>query len=106
MKSDDQDLLALYAVGAAEHLGTLNELLLRLETVQGDGKTAERRRFIEELSRAAHSLKGASRAVGISPVEKIAHRMESIFDGVKSGKLSLTPGSADVLYDALDAIQS
>ncbi len=105
MGSDDQELLALYAVEAAEHLGTLNEVLLRLETLQGEGKKAERRRFIEDLGRAAHSLKGASRAVGMASVEKIAHRMESIFDGVQSGKLELTPEVADALYDALDAIQ-
>src|SRR5439155_13956707 len=54
---------------------------------------------------AAHSLKGASRAVGMGPVEKIAHRMESIFDGVQSGKVEMRPEVADALYDALDAIQ-
>ncbi len=102
--TDDQELLTLYAAEAAEHLGVLNETLLRLETMQGaDDK--ERKRQIEALGRAAHSLKGASRVVGISPVEKLAHRMESIFDGVQAGKLALDADIADVLYDALDTIQ-
>src|SRR5258707_9824300 len=103
--TDDQELLTLYAAEAAEHLGVLNETLLRLETMQGaDDK--ERKRQIEALGRAAHSLKGASRAVGVAPVEKLAHRMESIFDAVQSGRMDLEPDMADVLYDALDTIQS
>src|SRR5690348_14029117 len=101
--TDDQELLTLYAAEAAEHLGVLNETLLRLETMGSDDK--ERKRQIEALGRAAHSLKGASRVVGIGPVEKLAHRMESIFDGVQAGKLSLDADIADVLYDALDTIQ-
>ncbi len=105
MATEDQELLALYAVEAAEHLGTLNETLLRLETLQGEAKAAERHRQIETLGRAAHSLKGASRAVGMGAVEKIAHRVESIFDAVRADKLELSPGVADALYDALDAIQ-
>jgi len=101
---DDQELLALYAVEASEHLATLNETLLRLET--SDENSPERRHQIEELSRAAHSLKGASRAVGMAPVEKVAHRMESIFDAVHASRIAMSPNVADVLYDALDTIQA
>src|SRR5258708_21067757 len=109
--SNDQELLVLYAVEAREHLGTLNEALLRLEMLPANvevipGKPNERKRQIEALGRAAHSLKGASRAVGVAPVEKLAHRMESIFDAVQSGRMELEPDMADVLYDALDTIQS
>jgi len=60
---------------------------------------------VETLGRAAHSLKGASRVVGMAPVEKIAHRMESIFDAVQKNNLGLSAQIADYLYDALDAIQ-
>jgi two-component system chemotaxis sensor kinase CheA len=104
--SDDQELLALYAAEAAEHLGVLNESLLRLETTHGSEQAAERRRLIETLSRAAHSLKGASRAVGMIPVEKLAHRMESIFDAVNSNTLTMSAAIADALYDTLDTIQA
>ncbi len=101
---DDQELLALYAVEASEHLTTLNETLLRVETATEH--SPERRHQIEELSRAAHSLKGASRAVGMAPVEKVAHRMESIFDAVQASRIAMSPNVADVLYDALDTIQA
>src|SRR5207248_392278 len=98
--------LALYAVEAAEHLGTLNEAMLRLETLPADSKPTERKRHMEALGRAAHSLKGASRVVGVAQVEKLAHRMESIFDAVQSGTLALDADMADVLYDTLDTIQA
>ncbi len=103
--SDDQlsELLAIYTVEAAEHLATLNETLLKLEIVRDN---AERRAQTELLGRAAHSLKGASRAVGMSAVEAIAHRMETVFDAVHSGVLILSPTIADVLYDALDTLQA
>src|SRR5258708_32399877 len=109
--SNDQELLALYAVEAREHLGTLKETLLRFEMLPAHaapvpGKPNERNLQLEALGRAAHSLKGASRAVGVAPVEKLAHRMESIFDAVQSGRMDLEPDMADVLYDALDTIQS
>src|SRR5258708_5612366 len=80
--------------------------MLRLETLSADSKPAQRKRHIEALGRAAHSLKGASRVVGVAQVEKLAHRMESIFDAVQSGRLALDADMADVLYDALDTIQA
>src|SRR5262249_21261725 len=80
--------------------------MLRLEMLPADSRPAERKRQIEALGRAAHSLKGASRVVGVAQVEKLAHRMESIFDAVQSGTLALDADMADVLYDALDTIQA
>ncbi|MHB8628596.1 MAG: hybrid sensor histidine kinase/response regulator [Aggregatilineales bacterium] len=96
-----EELRALYAIEAAEHLGTLNQGLLALETAR---QPAERRELVESLKRAAHSLKGASRAVGIAPIESVSHRLESVFTAVESGTLMLTPDAADTLYDALDTL--
>ncbi len=96
-----EELRALYATEAAEHLGTLNQGLLALETAR---QPAERRELVESLKRAAHSLKGASRAVGFAPIESVSHRLESVFTAVESGELALTPDAADTLYDALDTL--
>lgn len=102
MPTDPLDeLRVLYATEAAEHLGTLNQGLLALETAR---QPAERRELVESLKRAAHSLKGASRAVGMAPIEAVSHRLESVFAAVESGELALTPDAADTLYDALDSL--
>src|SRR5579859_3500838 len=102
MPTDPLDeLRVLYATEAAEHLGTLNQGLLALETAR---QPAERRELVESLKRAAHSLKGASRAVGMAPIEAVSHRLESVFAAVESGELAMTPDAADTLYDALDSL--
>lgn len=103
MSDDLSELLTIYAEEASEHLTTLNQTLLALETCRDP---AERRTQIEALGRAAHSLKGASRAVGMTAVEAISHRMESVFDTIQAGGLSLSPTTADTLYDAFDSLEA
>lgn len=103
-KSSDQqwqELLDLFQVEAAEHLGTMNRLLMQLETqVDASAQVTT----LQELFRAAHSLKGAARTVNLEPVEQISHAIESVFDAVRNQSLELTPDVADVLYDGLDSI--
>ena len=60
---------------------------------------------IQELFRAAHSLKGAARTVQLSEIEQIAHSMESVFDSIRSGQLAMNSDIADIFYDSLDYIQ-
>ncbi len=103
MPDDLSELLAIYAEEAAEHLATLNQALLALETSRDP---ADQRAKIEALGRAAHSLKGASRAVGMTAVEIISHHMESVFDTIERGGLTLSPSTADILYDAFDSLEA
>ena len=95
------ELRALYVVEADEHVTTLNHDLLALEAAS---TPTERKRLLESLERAAHSLKGASRVVGMKTVESVAHPLETVFRAVKTDNLALTPAIADVLYDALDTL--
>ncbi len=97
------ELRAIYAVEAAEHLATLNQTLLAFETTRDSGP---RRQQLETLERAAHSLKGASRAVALPLVESVAHRMENVFEAVMHGELMFVPTVADTLYDALDTLDA
>jgi len=99
------ELLAIFTVEAAEHLATLNQTLLMLETTS-ESDDGARRGQIELLERAAHSLKGAARGVGIATVETIAHRLESVFEAVRDHKMTLSPNAADTLYDAFDTLQA
>ena len=69
MVSKDQDLmremLNAFQSEAPEHVQTLNQVLLQLERRQeGNQHTA----FLQEAFRAAHSLKGAARAVGFDSI--------------------------------------
>ena len=102
MSNPPDDLLNIFWVEASEYLEALNNILLQLEVADpGANHTAE----LREVSRIAHSLKGASRAVGLTTIESLAHLMEDVFNQVQDGTLALSPDVCDALYDSLDVIQ-
>jgi len=95
-------LLAVFQAELEEHVGTLTKGLLKLEESPA---TADRQPFLADLFRAAHSLKGAARGVGVRDVEAISHKLEDILRAIQSAELSPTPALMDEMLPALDAIQ-
>ena len=96
-----QQLRLAFAVEAQEHLQSLSRNLLALEQQPA---TEAREPLLAEIFRAAHSLKGAARAVGLEGVAVISHHLEDIFGQIRSGALQPHPGQYDLLYRALDAL--
>lgn len=94
-------LLRTFAGEADERLAAMNRELLMLEGTTDDDT---RRLRLEALFREAHSLKGAARAVNAERVERLAHRLESLFELVRGGEVSPAPGVFDVIYKALDGL--
>jgi two-component system chemotaxis sensor kinase CheA len=106
MGSKDQDLmrelLQAFHAEAPDHIQTLNKTLLQLERQpEGEQRTA----LLQGAFRAAHSLKGAARAVGVLPVEKLAHHVEEALKLARENRLPLDPSTCDILYYAFDVIQ-
>ncbi len=91
-------LLATFAAEAAEHLQAMNRHLLSLE--RGDSDPLRD----AELFRAAHSMKGAARAVNLAEVEGLAHALEDIFAGLKDGPGRPGQSELDTAYRTLDTI--
>jgi two-component system chemotaxis sensor kinase CheA len=102
MSNDElqQLLLATFADQANEQLQTINERLLALEEAEGDDTGP----LLEEIFREAHSLKGASRAVDLTRVEAVAHKLESLFSVIQKGELEADAEVFDLAYKALDAL--
>lgn len=100
--SGKNELLDIFWVEVTEHLATLNDSLLQVEMAQGEQRSA----LLQEMNRVAHSMKGASRAVGFNVIETISHYMEEVFEAAQNGKINMTPQIADVIYDGLDLIQN
>lgn len=94
----DPTMLELFRLEVEQHGQVLTDGLLRLEE---DPNAPER---IEPLMRAAHSIKGAARLVGIHIAVDIAHRMEDCLVAAQHGKLSLTPDDIDVLLKGNDLL--
>lgn len=96
-----RELLQTFQVEAAEHLQTLNTTLLSLE-VRPEEK--RRRELVQEAFRAAHSLKGAARAVSLDQIEQLANGMETVLQGARDAGVHLEAATYDILYDVLDTI--
>ena len=94
-------LLAAFAVEYREHLEEMRTLL---GSVAADGGISPAQ--VDEAFRRAHSLKGAARIAGLRPAETLAHRLETLFAGVRDGQLRLDPGVARTIDQGpLDAIE-
>jgi two-component system chemotaxis sensor kinase CheA len=96
-----QQLRLAFAVEAQEHLQTLSRDLLTLEQ---QAPAAAPEPLLAEIFRAAHSLKGAARAVGLENVAIVAHHLEDILGQIRSGAPLPHPGQFDLLYRALDVL--
>src|SRR5689334_16310155 len=101
---DDDDLLqslrATFKVEADEHLQAIASGLKHLESSPG---AEQQRGIIETVFRAAHSLKGAARAVNFSDVEMICETMEDIFASWRRQETAPTPQLLESLHRSLDA---
>lgn len=95
----DPEMLELFRAEMDTHLPVLSRGLLALE--KGPAPAQE----IESMMRAAHSIKGAARIVGIEPAVRVSHIMEDCFTAAKEGRISLTSVAVDVLLEGLDALQ-
>jgi two-component system, chemotaxis family, sensor histidine kinase and response regulator WspE len=92
-------LLELFQQEAEIHLASLSDGLLRLEKRAYDANT------LESLMRAAHSLKGAARMVGVTSAETLAHHMEDYFVGLQKGTVGVTAATIDVMLRGCDQIR-
>jgi two-component system sensor histidine kinase and response regulator WspE len=91
-------LLELFKLEAESHCAALSDGLLALERSPGDVSV------IEPLMRAAHSIKGAARIVGLDAIVSLAHAMEECFLAAKNGREQLTSSRVDQLLRGVDVL--
>lgn len=60
---------------------------------------------LQEIFRAAHTLKGSSRAMGFTSMGELTHAMEDVFDRMRHGELTATQSVVDALFEGLDALK-
>ena len=100
------DIGAIFIEEAKDHLDTIEKGLLDLQTTMQDSES------VNELFRAAHSVKGGAAMLGFGSIQKIAHRMEDCFKILKENPLpvdhkveSLFLSGFDTLNELIDKIQ-
>lgn len=94
----DASLLELFSLEAEAQTQVLSTGLLALERnpTQAD--------YLESCMRAAHSLKGAARIVGIDSGVSVAHVMEDCLVSAQEGRLFLRPEHIDALLQGTDLL--
>jgi two-component system sensor histidine kinase and response regulator WspE len=95
----DAALLELFRAEVETHMAALNDGLLVLE------KDPSRIELFEALMRAAHSIKGAARIVGVTPAVEIAHAIEDCFVALRKGSAAISAATMDVLFHGVDLLQ-
>ena len=96
---DVNQYLEIFLDETNEHLQSLSDQLMILENEPENEDT------INEIFRAAHSLKGMAGTMGYKRMQNLTHDMENVFSEVRNGKMKVTSPLIDVLFQALDALE-
>ena len=96
---DVSQYLEIFIDETSEHLQNLSDCIMELE------KDPENMDTINEIFRAAHSLKGMAGTMGIKRMQRLTHDMENVFQEVRSEKVKVTSSMIDLLFKCLDAIE-
>ncbi|MCR4616602.1 MAG: chemotaxis protein CheA [Lachnospiraceae bacterium] len=96
---DVSQYLEIFLDETNEHLQNLNTQILDLEQDPENSDT------VNEIFRAAHSLKGMAGTMGYKRMQNLTHDMENVFSEVRNGNIKVQPEMIDVLFQCLDALQ-
>jgi chemosensory pili system protein ChpA (sensor histidine kinase/response regulator) len=97
--SDKSGIIEFFLVEAGDHLQNLNKGLLSLEKNPSD--TA----MIDELFRAAHTLKGSAAMMGFQGISDVAHKAEDMLGQFRAGTIPICKDSLNFLFDGVDAVK-
>ena len=96
---DVSKYLEIFIDESEEHLQTLSDCIMVLE------KEPDNKDTINEVFRAAHSLKGMAGTMGFKRMQHLTHDMENVFQEVRSDHIKVTSGMIDLLFKCLDALE-
>ena len=94
------DLLGVFLEEAEEQIQRLDNGILHLERNPNDLD------MIKEVFRAAHTLKGSSATMGLTPIAELTHVMENLLDLLRAEKMQANPEIADLLLSGTDALRT
>ena len=96
---DVNQYLEIFLDETKEHLESLNTQILNLEQEPEDADT------INEIFRAAHSLKGMAGTMGYKRMQTLTHDMENVFSEIRNGTMKVNSNLIDTLFQCLDALE-
>lgn len=100
MNLDLSEYMGAYIDGARENLDTMDKCLLSLEQNPANLDA------IEEIFRAAHTLKGMSATMGFEKIAHLTHEMESILDKLRTHQIQVTTAVIDAVFETFDVLRT
>lgn len=95
-------LLETFKIEANEHVNIIAKGLIELEK---DLEDETKKIILEDIYRSAHSMKGASRAVNLTNIEKICQSLESCFSMMKNEELKPSSQIFDIFHSVINTIE-
>jgi chemosensory pili system protein ChpA (sensor histidine kinase/response regulator) len=96
---DKSSIIEFFLIEAGGHLQNLNTGLLSLEKSPGDMD------LIDELFRAAHTLKGSAAMMGFQGISNVSHTAEDMLDQFRSGAVPICKETLNFLFNTVDAVK-
>jgi two-component system chemotaxis sensor kinase CheA len=96
---DMSQYLDLFLQEADEQIEVLEQETLKLERDPSPAR-------LNAVFRAAHTLKGSSRAMGFANLADLTHVMEDVLDQLRAGRLVVSPEIADSLLNCQDGLRA
>lgn len=100
LDANNEELLKDYFSESEQMVDNLESNILAIEQDPNNHDA------IDEIFRAAHTLKGNSATVEFTEISHFAHTMEDLLDEVRSDRVKVTEDVVDTLLTSLDVIKS
>lgn len=97
--SNQDTIVGYFIEEAKEHLGTLERGLMNLAETVGDQEE------VNELFRAAHSIKGGAGMLSFGPIQKTAHHLEDAFKVLQESTVSVDAKLESLFLSGFDVLQ-
>lgn len=97
-----KELLSMFKLECEENIKVMRDGIKKLGEIEPSDEQVE---ISETIHRAAHSLKGAARTIGLADVEPICQSLESCFSVLKRQKLDLPLELLSMLQRAVDGLE-
>ena len=103
MALDIQKFIGRFIEEARDHLSRLGDGLAQL---QAHPEAAHEGDTIHALFRSAHTIKGSSRMLRLTPITELAHAMEDVLGALREGSLTFNAPLGALLYQGVDHLAS
>ena len=96
---DLQELKTMFLEECREHVDTLEQGLLGMSDAEHSSE------LLNEVFRAAHSIKGGGATFGFADLAELTHHMETLLDEQRSGRKAIVEPDIELLLEALDVVR-